>query len=133
MIIDYKWTEGTNKGTHYCIGYIGNPPGTMTLEVKNGETRNFTSFSPAIKTFSQRMENCNNNATLSFSIDFKTNDIAGYNIRCVAANNQQSPSSNESPFYSDEIRISPLPGKVFKKDFSLYYCFLKRRTFCKNK
>lgn len=113
LVIDYRWTEGTNSGTHSCIGDIGNPPGTMMLEIKNGETGNFTSFSPATQTLSHRMENCTNNATLSFSIDFKTNNIAGHYIRCVTANNQQSPSSSESLFYSDEIRISPLPGKIF--------------------
>lgn len=110
MIIDYKWTKGTNKGTHYCIGYIGNPIGTMTLEMKNGETGNFTIFSPASQTFSHKMENCNHNATLSFSIDFKTNNITGYVIRCVAATNEHQ--SYGSLYYSDEIRVSPLPGKL---------------------
>lgn len=111
MVVDYSWTEGTNKGTHYCIGDVGNPPGTMTLEIKNGESGNFTSFSPSTQRSSNRMENCTYKAKLSFSIDFKTNNITGHYIRCVAASYQQTSGS---PFYSDEIRISPLPGKLFK-------------------
>lgn len=110
LVIDYSWTEGTNNGNHYCIGDVGNPPGTMTLEIKDGETGNFTSFSPSTQTFSHRMENCTNDATLSFSIDFKTNNITGYYIRCVVATNHlQSPASLS---FSDEIRISPLPGTL---------------------
>lgn len=84
----------------------------MTLEINNGESGNFTSFSPSTQRFSHRMENCTNNATLFFSIDLKTNNFAGHYIRCVAASYQQTSGS---PFYSNEIRISPLPGKFFFK------------------
>lgn len=112
LLVEYRWTEGSNTGTHSCIGDIGNPPGIMTLEINNGESGNFTSFSPSTQRFSHRMENCTNNATLFFSIDLKTNNFAGHYIRCVAASYQQTSGS---PFYSNEIRISPLPGKFFFK------------------
>lgn len=110
LVIDYSWSEGTNTGNHSCIGYIGNPPGTMNLEIKNGKSGNFTSFSPPTQTFSQKIENCNHNATLSFSIDFKSNNITGYYIRCVAATNEHQ--SYASLYYSDEIYVRPLPGEL---------------------
>lgn len=100
LVIDYTWTEGTNLGTHSCTGSIGNPPGTMTLEIRDGETGNYTGFiylpnhSPTIK--------CSNN--------FNTENIRSHNIRCVA-NNQHTLSISESPFYSREVFVSPLPGK----------------------
>lgn len=82
----------------------------MTLEIRNGETGNFTSVSPSTINLSDKLENCNNNATLSFSIDFNTETVKGYHIRCVA-DNQFTLSSSEFPFYSDSVFINPLPGK----------------------
>lgn len=110
LVIDYRWTEGTNLGTHSCTGSIGNPPGTMTLEIRDGETGNFTSFSPSTNSLTIIKENCHYNATLKFSINFNNENIRSHNIRCVA-NNQHTLSISESPFYSREVFVSPLPGK----------------------
>lgn len=110
LIIDYIWTEGTNSGTHSCTGSIGNPPGTMTLEIRDGETGNFTSFSSSTKSLTTIKENGHYNATLKFSINFNNENIRSQNIRCVA-NNQHTLSISESPCYSREVFVSPLPGK----------------------
>lgn len=110
LAIDYRWTEGTNLGIHSCTGSIGNPPGTMTLEIRDRETGNFTSFSPSTKSLNTIKENCHYDATLTFSINFNTETIRSHYIRCVA-NNQQTLLISEPPFYSKEVFVNPLPGK----------------------
>ncbi|XP_052702942.1 serine-rich adhesin for platelets-like isoform X3 [Crassostrea angulata] len=111
LAIDYTWTEGTNLGTHSCTGSIGNPPGTMTLEIRDRETGNFTSFSPSTKSLTTMKKNCHNNATLTFSIDFNTENIQSHYIRCVA-DSQHTLLISESPFYSREVFVNPLPANA---------------------
>ncbi|XP_065924174.1 uncharacterized protein [Magallana gigas] len=111
LAIDYRWTEGTNLGTHSCTGSIGNPPGTMTLEIRDGETGNFTSFSPSTKSLNTIKENCHYDAKLTFSINFNTENIRSHFIRCVA-NNQHTLSISEFPFYSREVFVNPLPANA---------------------
>nr|XP_034330434.1 uncharacterized protein LOC105324798 isoform X7 [Crassostrea gigas] len=111
LAIDYRWTEGTNLGIHSCTGSIGNPPGTMTLEIRDGETGNFTSFSPSTKSLNTIKENCHYDATLTFSINFNTEKIRSHYIRCVA-NNQHTLLISEPPFYSKEVFVNPLPANA---------------------
>ncbi|XP_065924182.1 uncharacterized protein [Magallana gigas] len=111
LAIDYRWTEGTNLGIHSCTGSIGNPPGTMTLEIRDGETGNFTSFSPSTKSLNTIKENCHYDATLTFSINFNTEKNRSHYIRCVA-NNQQTLLISEPPFYSKEVFVNPLPANA---------------------
>lgn len=111
MKIDYRWTNGTKTGTHVCTGNTGHPPGTLSLEVKDGESGVYRNYTPSIITKSATFENCTTKAKLSFSIDFATEHLQGDYIRCVS-NNRETLSTSESPFYSQEVLINPLPGKL---------------------
>ena len=108
MTIDYSWTNGTKVGTHVCTGNTGHPPGTLSLEVKDGESGIYRNYTPSIITNTTTFENCTNKATISFSIDFAAEHLQGDYIRCVSNNRETS----ESPFYSQEVLINPLPGKL---------------------
>lgn len=106
--IDYRWTNGTKMGTHVCTGNTGHPSGTLSLEVKDGELGVYRNYTPSIITNTATFENCTNNAKLSFSIDFATEHLQGDYIRCVSNNRETS----ETSFYSQEVLINPLPGKL---------------------
>lgn len=83
----------------------------MTLEIRDGETGNFTSFSPSTKSLTTMKENCHYDATLTFSIDLNTENIQSHYIRCVA-NNQHTLLICEFPFYSKEVFVNPLPANA---------------------
>jgi hypothetical protein len=106
LTIDYRWEVGKNQMIHTCSGDVGNPAGTLSLEIRNGTSGNYTSYTPSLTEDTPNTENCLNTLELKFSIDFTSTNFQGYYIRCVAEN----PDTLIPPA-SNAVMITPLPGK----------------------
>ncbi|XP_056006656.1 serine-rich adhesin for platelets-like [Ostrea edulis] len=110
LTIDYRWEVGKNQKIHTCSGDVGNPAGTLSLEIKNGTSGNYTSYTSLRNDESKFHEdNCSNTLNANFSIDFTSTDLQGHYIRCVA-DNSQTLQSSDTPPASDAVMINPLPA-----------------------
>ncbi|XP_056005953.1 mucin-22-like isoform X3 [Ostrea edulis] len=108
LTIDYRWEVGKNQMIHTCSGDVGNPAGTLSLEIKNGTSGNYTSYT-SLRDDEFHEENCSNTLYVKFSIDFTSTNLQGHYIRCVADNSHTLQSSDTSPA-SDAVMINPLPA-----------------------
>lgn len=113
LAIGYTWEIGKNEKIHTCSGDVGNPAGTLSLEIRNGTSGNYTSYTPSLRDDKPKFheENCSNTLDVEFSIDFTSTDLQGHYIRCVADNPHTLQSSDTFPA-SNAVMINPLPGKL---------------------
>lgn len=81
--------DGENSLSHSCTGNVGNPPGSLQIQIRRSADSNFTEYSTPRQIKSSSLEsagNCSYIKTLSFSIDLTSESWSNMTIRCVALN-----------------------------------------------
>ncbi|XP_062577701.1 uncharacterized protein LOC134239550, partial [Saccostrea cucullata] len=108
LTISYRLEMGKNQPIHTCKGYVGNPKGTLELEIKNTTSGNFSKYIPTTQSFGfSVLENCNNQLVLTFSIDLTIDNLSDHYLRCLAKDTKTLPDSDPIPM-SNEVPIVPL-------------------------
>nr|XP_034327795.1 uncharacterized protein LOC117689807 [Crassostrea gigas] len=114
--------DGENSLSHSCTGNVGNPPGSLQIQIRRSADSNFTEYSTPRQIKSSSLEsagNCSYIKTLSFSIDLTTESWSNMTIRCVALNTVSLEDDD------------PVPSSILytRTSISSEFCENKNKTY----
>eukprot|EP00105_Crassostrea_gigas_P025428 XP_011446016.1 PREDICTED: uncharacterized protein LOC105341281 isoform X2 [Crassostrea gigas] len=114
--------DGENSLSHSCTGNVGNPPGSLQIQIRRSADSNFTEYSTPRQIKSSSLEsagNCSYIKTLSFSIDLTTESWSNMTIRCVALNTVSVEDDD------------PVPSSILytRTSISSEFCENKNKTY----
>lgn len=100
LTLNPNLVDGENSESHICTGNVGNPPGSLQIQIMRSSDSNFTNYSTLRQLKSRSTVNAGNCSfieRLSFSIDLTTDSWSNVTIRCVALNSLSLTDNDAVP------------------------------------
>lgn len=94
---------------HSCTGAIGDPGGTIGVEILLDGDDNFQTYEPSFKSISDTNENCTIYREYKFWIAF-TAAMDNATIRCKITNDEYP---TDPPINSNNEKLALVPGKLY--------------------
>lgn len=109
LTLNPNLVDGENSLSHSCTGNVGNPPGSLQIQIRRSTDSNFTEYITPRQIKSSSLVNAGNCSyikTLNFSIDLTTDSWSNVTIRCVALNSVSLKDNDPVPSSILYIRTS---------------------------